>query len=666
MVKLNKRLSVFLCCVLVLLQLIVFPGSLISAGEVGSKPNGVYLQGLNKVEGSGGLQYYFQGIILSHEGVEAASVYVDGRYVQEAELIPLEVLPEEHKTFQGIMNYQFKATVNLESYNEGGHEVAIEAAFKDGTYETITNYVEVTKEGNSQQKALSRNRSAITNNSAAITAVPSDKANSRKLIIIDPGHGGKDPGAVATHNGVTYREADYNILLATKLKDRLEAYGYDVLMTRTGNQFLELYERTDMANSTKAIFFISIHHDSSTSSTANGTSTHFSTYKPNIDQEGLYVKDGITYDSTPSQPAVEGRDISLKLAPIISDLGFTNRKAQDHNLFVTRNTNMASTLVEGGFISSPIDILKIHDGFVQNNMAQAIAKTLHEKYSYALSLPPISYTGVSYQAHVGDIGWQSYVFNGDMAGTEGKNKGIEALNIALSQMSGLGVTYRAHVSNVGWQDWVQEGALAGTTGKAQNIEALEIKLTGEAASKHSIQYQVHVQDIGWMDWAIDGNMAGTTGKAKKVEAIRIKITEKVQPAPTISYEAHVRDIGWMAPVSGGEIAGTTGRALTMEALKITATNMPHGVQLEYRGHVQDIGWLEWTAVNNIVGTTGRAKNLEAIEIRLIGPNAGKYTVAYQAHIRNIGWQSLVSDGYTAGTIGRNLPIEALKVNVKLK
>ena len=664
--KLNKKLSVFLCCALVFLQLIAFPGNQVTAEGITSKANSIYLRELSKVEGSGGQQYYFRGIILSNEGVDGASVLVNNQYIQEVELIPLEVLPEEYKAFQGKMNYQFKAIINLESYNEGGQEVAIEAAFKDGTYETITNYVEVIKEGSSQEKAPSRSRSVMNFNSAAVSSVPADKASSRKLIIIDPGHGGKDPGAVSTHNGITYREADYNLILANKIKDRLEAYGYDILMTRTGNQFLELYERTDMANSTNAILFLSVHHDSSTATTANGTSTHFSTFKPNIDQEGLYESGGITYDRTPSQPAIEGRDISLKLAPAMAGLGFTNRNAQDHNLFVTRNTNMASTLIEAGFISSPKDILKIIDPSSQNAMAQTIAKTINDKYSYALSLPPVSYKGVSYQAHVGGIGWQSYMLNGDMAGTEGKNRGIEALNISLSQMNGLGVTYRAHVSNVGWQDWVQEGALAGTTGKNQNIEALEIKLTGEAASKYSIQYQVHVQDIGWSDWLFDGNLAGTTGKSKKIEAIRIKITDKRQVPPTLSYSAHVRNIGWMTPVEAGSMAGTIGRALAMEAIKIDAYNMPDGVQLEFRGHVQDIGWMEWTPAGSIAGTTGRSKNLEAIEIRLTGPNASKYTVSYQAHVAKIGWQNVVTDGQMAGTTGRNLPIEAMNINLKQK
>ena len=84
--------------------------------------------------------------------------------------------------------------------------------------------------------------------------------------------------------------------------------------------------------------------------------------------------------------------------------------------------------------------------------------------------------------------------------------------------------YEAHVQDIGWQGWKNEGQIAGTTGQSKRIEAIRIKLKN--TDKYSVQYRVHVQDIGWQDWCENGEMAGTTGQSKRIEAIQIKIVEK--------------------------------------------------------------------------------------------------------------------------------------------
>jgi len=88
------------------------------------------------------------------------------------------------------------------------------------------------------------------------------------------------------------------------------------------------------------------------------------------------------------------------------------------------------------------------------------------------------------------------------------------------------ILYDAHVANVGWQSWVKNGATAGTTGKALPMEAIEIKLTGEAAEKYDIEYRAHVANVGWQSWVKNGATAGTTGKALPMEAIEIRVVEK--------------------------------------------------------------------------------------------------------------------------------------------
>ena len=72
-----------------------------------------------------------------------------------------------------------------------------------------------------------------------------------------------------------------------------------------------------------------------------------------------------------------------------------------------------------------------------------------------------------YQAHVQDIGWQSWAKNGELAGTEGRGLRLEGIRIYLDNSpTGLNIKYRAHVQDIGWQNWVYNGATAGTEGKA--------------------------------------------------------------------------------------------------------------------------------------------------------------------------------------------------------
>ncbi len=81
-----------------------------------------------------------------------------------------------------------------------------------------------------------------------------------KRIVLDPGHGGKDPGAVGIKG---LREKDVVLALAKRIKPRLEALGYEVLMTRDRDVFVELKDRARFANDRKADLFVSIHTNAS-------------------------------------------------------------------------------------------------------------------------------------------------------------------------------------------------------------------------------------------------------------------------------------------------------------------------------------------------------------------------------------------------------------------
>lgn len=214
-------------------------------------------------------------------------------------------------------------------------------------------------------------------------------------VVVDPGHDyGKDYGAVATYNGVKYEETVLNMQVAVKLKASLEAKGYSVELTRqlwerpvSKDVESSLKARTDFANALNADLFISIHHDSSSASSARGTSTHYSTYKPGIDTEGITTipkgqsYEGAFIDTTPSPQAVLSRDLANKLVNNVArNLGRINRGAADHNLYVTVNTNMPAVLVEGGFISNPDEAAAVANPENQQKLADTIANTVKEMF----------------------------------------------------------------------------------------------------------------------------------------------------------------------------------------------------------------------------------------------------------------------------------------------
>lgn len=265
---------------------------------------------------------------------------------------------------------------------------------------------------------------------------------------------------------------------------------------------------------------------------------------------------------------------------------------------------------------------------------------------------------ISYTTHIQDIGWQNQVKDGEMAGTEGQAKRLEAIKITLKDLSGVKIKYQTHIQDIGWQDWKYDGTLAGTEGQSKRLEAIKIEL--EESDKYSIMYRVHIQDIGWQDWRYDGEKAGTEGQSKRLEAIQIKIVDK-QTSISVNYSVHVQDIGWQNLKTEEKIAGTEGQSKRLEAIKIELLTNIKNLKLKYRVHIQDIGWQDWKDSEEMAGTEGQSKRLEAIQIKL--ENTQDYSIEYRVHVQDIGWQDWVKDGKTSGTEGQSKRLEAIQIRI---
>lgn len=281
--------------------------------------------------------------------------------------------------------------------------------------------------------------------------------------------------------------------------------------------------------------------------------------------------------------------------------------------------------------------------------------------SFQINLPeePIK-IGISYQAHVENIGWQNWSQDGSLMGTQGQGLRLEALRMKLvNAPADMRIKYQVHIQNIGWQDYVSNGQLSGTEGKSLRLEGVRIQL--ENAPGYSIQYQAHVQNVGWQDWVQDGAVAGTYGKSLRVEALRVRIVKTSDLLPSVQYQGHVQNIGWQNWVGDGAEVGTDGKSLRVEGLKIKLVNVPANMKIKYQAHVQNIGWMDWVSDGQLAGTSGMSLRIEGIRVML--ENAPGYSIQYQAHVQNIGWMDWVQDGAVAGTSGKSLRVEALRIKL---
>ncbi|NFJ83799.1 N-acetylmuramoyl-L-alanine amidase [Clostridium botulinum] len=209
-----------------------------------------------------------------------------------------------------------------------------------------------------------------------------------KTIVLDAGHGGRDSGAVSSRATGNIHEADIVQKITIKLGNLLKAKGYNVIYTRDKvdnynypsiTQNLE--DRINVANSIKADLFVSIHADSADSSSAHGYGAHYSSYRPRLDNSGVYMEDDVYYDRTPCDAALKSKVLSQLIVNEMASLGTTNRGIYDHNLYVTRNALMPSVLVECGFVSNDAEVRWLNTDSNQNKIAQKLYNAVTKLFS---------------------------------------------------------------------------------------------------------------------------------------------------------------------------------------------------------------------------------------------------------------------------------------------
>lgn len=185
------------------------------------------------------------------------------------------------------------------------------------------------------------------------------KSRHDNLVVLDPGHGGKDTGA----RGANINEKDINLKVALKAGELLKQKGIEVEYTRDTDIYLELTtardEISEIANRLNPGLFVSIHTNSALNTSAQGTETYY--YAP-VDDDLLFMQQD------------ERKSLAENLQrQLIAKLKRPNRGVKTKNLAVLRNTTMPSALVEMAFISNAEEERLLQQDYFIDLAAEAIA-----------------------------------------------------------------------------------------------------------------------------------------------------------------------------------------------------------------------------------------------------------------------------------------------------
>ncbi len=179
-----------------------------------------------------------------------------------------------------------------------------------------------------------------------------------RIIIIDPGHGGKDPGTVVG----TIAEKNIALKVSTLVTQKLEAAGAKVLMTRTGDTYPTREGRVDFTHANYGEIFVSIHVNYAANTSAQGTETFFAKTPGDMHQEDIDLATFINNQ-------------------IVKNVNMNDRKVKKENFIVIANTNIPAILVELGFLSNSEDRAKLTDNQYIELFAESIYKGILEYYS---------------------------------------------------------------------------------------------------------------------------------------------------------------------------------------------------------------------------------------------------------------------------------------------
>jgi N-acetylmuramoyl-L-alanine amidase len=215
-------------------------------------------------------------------------------------------------------------------------------------------------------------------------------------ICLDPGHGGKDSGNRVGFGFFGHSEKTYTLLLAFELRDQLKKLGFNVVLTRTKDEYVELPDRPALANKRGADLFVSLHFNAA------------QTGKDEVAGPETYCITPVGASSSNAQG--EGGDSSATTAnrfenkslllayqmekSLVQNLNANDRGVRRARFAVLRDAAMPAILIEGGYMTNPAEGKKIYDSTYRKQMAAAIVKGIlnYQKITAPAVAPVIATT----------------------------------------------------------------------------------------------------------------------------------------------------------------------------------------------------------------------------------------------------------------------------------
>ncbi|MBF0122474.1 MAG: N-acetylmuramoyl-L-alanine amidase [Candidatus Omnitrophica bacterium] len=219
------------------------------------------------------------------------------------------------------------------------------------------------------------------------------RAGRIKKVMIDAGHGGKDPGAVG-YRGV--REKDINLDIALRAAEAFQAAGIKAVLTRDSDDFITLQERTERASQSGVDLFVSIHANANKSRGASGVEVYYAdplgiedkfSDQRRINEKKFVAPLNMNKENVDVRKIIADMLYSYKLSlspglaeSVARGLSFEisgkARGSKPQRYYVLRNTLIPAVLIEVGFITNPEEAKLLQDKSYRQRIADAITKNV--------------------------------------------------------------------------------------------------------------------------------------------------------------------------------------------------------------------------------------------------------------------------------------------------
>lgn len=210
-----------------------------------------------------------------------------------------------------------------------------------------------------------------------------------KVVLIDPGHGGEEIGAVGyLKNKKKVLEKDLSLRLSVKIKEELSKYT-STYLTRSMDRLVGLQERADLADLVKADLFLSVHFNSSTNARSHGFELYYLDNNSNVANQKVeraenlnlqgeeLIVNQILVDLVVQQTVTHSKELAAavhsKVRPVIRKYKIDDRGVKPGLFYVLALSKRPGLLIEAGFVSNPDELQKINQDKYLDELAKGIS-----------------------------------------------------------------------------------------------------------------------------------------------------------------------------------------------------------------------------------------------------------------------------------------------------